>query len=168
MPQIRPLNQGDRPALLELWYQGWHDAHAQVVPPGILAYRTLDYFSLWLEQSDDEVHAMIDNDHLLGFVSVKGREIVKLYVGSASRGKGIAKSLLSYGERLLAQHGHDSAELFCTVGNVRAQKFYAREGWSLSRIFPDNLWLPNGNKSERFLVQTQHYTKQLNFTRNSG
>jgi GNAT superfamily N-acetyltransferase len=104
---------------------------------------------------------MVDGEGLLGFVSIKGAEVVKLYVGAAARGKGVARLLLGYSEKLLARRGIKSAELFCTLGNVRAQKFYVREGWKLSRTFADNLWLPETAPAESFSVQTQHFKKQL-------
>ncbi|MDF3212581.1 MULTISPECIES: GNAT family N-acetyltransferase [Mesorhizobium] len=92
----------------------------------------------------------------------KRAELVKLYVSPQARGSGTARDLLSYAEHLLCEQGVAEAELFCTAGNVRAQRFYAREGWRLSRSFEDALWLPD-DVAGRFTVETHCYRKHLGF-----
>lgn len=161
MQQIRPLNYADRGAILKMWHLGWHDAHAHLVPPAILEYRTPEYFALWLDQSADKFHVMADGDDLLGFVSIEGAEVVKLYVSAEAKGRGFARSLLGHAEKLLALGGVERAELLCTVGNVRAQNFYARAGWKISRTFAAGLWLPTGVSAGNFPVQTHRFTKLL-------
>lgn len=159
MIEIRAARDEDRAAIIRLWHQGWHDAHAELVPAEILAFRTSRHFALWLEQSSDKFYVATD-DGLLGFISLKDAEVMKLYVSEIARGTGVACSLLSFAERLLLETGVREAELFCTAGNVRAQKFYEREGWSLSRSFEDALWLPE-NVAGRFAVKTHCYRKTL-------
>lgn len=105
LQQIRPLNYADRGAILKMWHLGWHDAHAHLVPPAILEYRTPEYFALWLDQSADKFHVMADGDDLLGFVSIEGAEVVKLYVSAEAKGRGFARSLLGHAEKLLALGG---------------------------------------------------------------
>lgn len=144
-----------------MWHLGWHNAHAHLVPAVILEYRTPKYFSLWLKQCTDKFHVMVDGDDLLGFVSIEGAEVVKLYVSAEARGRGYARSLLSHAENLLALGGVESAELLCTAGNVRAQNFYARAGWKISRTFAAGLWLPTGASADNFPVQTHLFTKLL-------
>ena len=116
---------------------------------------------MWLDQSTDMFHVMADGDDLLGFVSVEGAEVVKLYVGAEAKGRGFARSLLGHAENLLALDGVERAELLCTAGNVRAQNFYAREGWQISRTFADGLWLPAGVSTGIFPVRTHRFTKLL-------
>jgi GNAT superfamily N-acetyltransferase len=156
----RAARAEDHTAIVQLWHQGWHDAHAHLVPTEILAFRTPRHFKLWLEQTSDEFYVAKDQE-LLGFVSVKDAEVVKLYVSERARGTGVAHSLLSFAEQLLLKKGMTEAELFCTAGNIRAQKFYEREGWSLSRSFDDALWLPDG-VTGLFMVRTHCYRKFLN------
>ena len=105
---------------------------------------------MWLDQSTDKFHVMADGDDLLGFVSVEGAEVVKLYVSAEAKGRGFARSLLGHAENLLALDGVERAELLCTAGNVRAQNFYARAGWKISRTFADGLWLPTGVSTGNF------------------
>ncbi|MCA0033913.1 hypothetical protein [Mesorhizobium sp. B263B2A] len=74
MLEIRPVREADQPAIVRLWHEGWHDAHAHLVPTEILAYRTPAHFSLWLKQSSDAFHVAAD-DEPLGFVSINGAEL---------------------------------------------------------------------------------------------
>ncbi|WEX88070.1 GNAT family N-acetyltransferase [Sinorhizobium garamanticum] len=159
MIEIRAARDEDYATIVPLWHRGWHDAHADLVPAELLAYRTLGHFALWLEQASDEFYVAADHG-LLGLISLKDAEVVKLYVSENARGTGVARSLLSFAEQLLLKRGVRQAELFCTAGNIRAQRFYEREGWSLSRSFEDALWLPK-DVVGRFTVQTHCYRKTL-------
>ena len=40
MAQIRPAEPGDVPELAEIWYQGWHEAHAAHIPGKLTAERS--------------------------------------------------------------------------------------------------------------------------------
>jgi putative acetyltransferase len=157
--KIRPAEPADHTKIVQLWHQGWHDAHAELVPSEVLSFRTESHFAVWLQEARDTFYAASDTD-LRGFVSVKGAEIVKLYVGRSARGTGIAHALLSFAEQLLFEKGVREAELFCTAGNVRAEKFYEREGWSLLQSFEDALWVPKGIGGH-FVVSTHRFQKAL-------
>ncbi|KZK98317.1 putative acetyltransferase [Pseudovibrio sp. Ad5] len=161
MFDIRRIKPSDHGAIVRLWHQGWHDAHAQLVPKGVLEYRTPEYFWKWLESSDDEFWVAVDSD-VLGFVTTNRSELVKLYVLSKARGTGIAQTLLSHGEHQIQDNGFSEAKVFCTAGNSRAENFYIREGWSLSRTFQDQLWSPE-TTARRFNVKTHCYRKKLSF-----
>ena len=50
--------------------------------------------------------------------------------------------------------------LFCTAGNARAERFYEREGWTLTKTFFDELWLPESAVGV-FTADTHRYTKLL-------
>ncbi|WP_309547142.1 GNAT family N-acetyltransferase [Rhizobium rhizogenes] len=159
MFDIRLARASDHIDIARLWHDGWHDAHANLVPLEILAYRTPDHFAVWLKQASDVFHVATNPD-LLGFVSIKGAEIVKLYVAKPARGTGAAQDLLSFAERLLRENDVKEAELFCTAGNLRAEKFYRRENWLLSRTFDDALWVPEG-VNEKVEVSTHRFCKTL-------
>ncbi|MFA3920210.1 GNAT family N-acetyltransferase [Ruegeria hyattellae] len=159
MAGIRPLRPDDFEEVIKIWHDGWHNAHANIVPKGALRYRTIECFWSWLHCSSDKLHVAVD-DRVLGFVSTQGSELVKLYVGPNARGSGIATELLSYGETEILKQGIAEAVLFCTAGNTRAQRFYDREGWTLTKTFADRLWLPDGVSGE-FVVDTHQYSKQV-------
>ncbi|WP_245459444.1 MULTISPECIES: hypothetical protein [unclassified Rhizobium] len=62
----------------------------------------MNHFDAWLSEARDEFYVAVNAD-LLGFVSVKGAEVVKLYVGRNARGQGVADSLLSFAELKLSK-----------------------------------------------------------------
>ncbi|OEC93548.1 hypothetical protein [Rhizobium sp. YK2] len=95
MLEIRPAETADHNEIIQLWHQGWHDAHADLVPSEVLAFRTKDYFTLWLKDAQEAFFVATDDTGVLGFISVKGAEVVKLYVGNRARGTGAAHVLLS-------------------------------------------------------------------------
>ncbi|WP_077966783.1 GNAT family N-acetyltransferase [Ensifer adhaerens] len=159
MCDIRPMRADDKPEILRLWHEGWHDSHADLVPQGILAFRTPEHFSLWLEEALDSFYVAVDIAPI-GFVSLKGAEVVKLYVSRSARDAGTARTLLSFAENLLLKNGEQKAELFCTAGNSRAERFYQRAGWHLASSFEDTLWVPGGVE-HRFSVRTHHFEKTL-------
>ena len=117
---------------------------------------------MWLDQSTDMFHVMSDGDDLLGFVSVEGAEVMKLYVGAEAKGGDLHGRYLAtprIGD--LASGRVERAELLCTAGNVRAQNFYVCEGWQISRTFADGFWLPAGVSTGIFPVRTHRFTKLL-------
>ncbi|MGI9503644.1 MAG: GNAT family N-acetyltransferase [Geminicoccaceae bacterium] len=109
------------------------------MPPSILIYRTPEHFATWLNEGESRTFVAEDEDGVVGFYMLDGVELCKLYVRREARGSGIAQSLLSHAESGLASGGVTIAELFCTVGNARAQRFYKRHGWRWASTFDDGL-----------------------------
>ena len=157
---IGPATDRDRESILRIWHQGWHDAHGKLVPPSILIYRKLEHFATWLEEGESRTFVAEDKDGVVGFYMLDGAELSKLYVRREARGSGIAQALLSHAEGSLALRGVAKAELFCTVGNQRAQRFYERNGWRWARTFDDALWCPESGIDVPS-VPTHRYTKAL-------
>lgn len=150
----------DHSTIVDIWHSGWHEAHARLVPDGVLKFRKVEHFWVWLENSTDQFYVAL-NDGVVGFVATHESELVKLYVEADVRGTGTATALLSYAEAQTSNDGIQDAVLFCTAGNTRAQRFYSREGWILNDTFADKLWLPE-NTTEEFIVDTHRYKKLLN------
>lgn len=157
---IRPATPSDDEAILSIWHEGWHDAHAALVPEAILPYRTPDYFRRWLAESTDVFHVATVGEAVLGFVAVKDGELVKLYIARAARGNGLALALMHHALNTFRAEGREEARLYCTKGNLRAQRFYEREGWRLARSFIDRLWLPEGIAGHH-CVGTHDYRYEL-------
>ncbi len=59
MLSIRPLISDDHCEIVDIWHRGWHDAHAGLVPKGVLNYRTIDYFWSWLHCSTDQFQQLM-------------------------------------------------------------------------------------------------------------
>ncbi|SLN39582.1 putative acetyltransferase [Pseudoruegeria aquimaris] len=111
------------------WAEGWHDAHAQIVPDALIAQRAPDSFlprvaahlpGCWIAESDGR---------LAGFFMLEGPEIYQFYVARAARGTGLAARMMARAEALLAEAGVRDAWLACSVGNRRAAAFYEKAGW---------------------------------------
>ena len=66
---------------------------------------------------------------IVGFVTLHEDEVEQLYVAASARGGGVAAVLLRHGEKLIAER-YPTAWLAVAVGNARARRFYARQGWS--------------------------------------
>lgn len=157
---MRPATDHDRSAIVALWHQGWHDAHCELVPPEILAHRQPRHFSLWMDECLADSVVACAAETVCGFYSVAEREVERFYVARSARGTGLASALLTHAEATLATRGVDTGELFCTEGNLRAQAFYERQGWSLAGRLMDRLWLPHGQHCE-WQVATRRYAKRL-------
>ena len=67
-------------ALAHLWFEGWRDAHATIVPIELVRLRTLDNFRDRLRAAIGETRAIGPRGAPLGFTMLKGDEVYQLYV----------------------------------------------------------------------------------------
>lgn len=132
------------PALTELWYAGWQDAHAQIVPAALTKVRTLESFEERLTADLSSVRTIGPVGAPAGLCWVKADELYQLYVARESRGSGIAALLIKDGEAQLRAAGVDVAWLACAIGNERAARFYERCGWRRVGNMINRLETPNG------------------------
>lgn len=158
MTSIRPASAADMAAVADLWHEGWHDGHAGHVPDGLTAARTLAAFH---ERTPPRVAdtsvAVADDGTLLGFVMVVGDEVEQVFVAPAGRGTGLASDLLAEAERRVAAGGHASAWLAVVNGNVRARRFYERQGWSDAGDLPYEVTAGG----ETFVSPCRRYVKRV-------
>jgi GNAT superfamily N-acetyltransferase len=112
-----------------VWHQAWHDAHAAITPPTLVARRTPASFAARLGTVDDRLRVVGPDGAPLGLCIIDGDEIDQLYVARAARGTGLAATLLRDAEARLRAAGITEACLDCAAGNDRAARFYTREGW---------------------------------------
>ena len=133
--EIRKAETSEINALAQLWYDGWQEAHANIVPEPLARIRTLEDFTERLERSLVGVSVIGAIGKPLGFCIVKGDELNQLYVSSDARGTGIAQALIAEAEKRIAEGGYDTAWLACGIGNDRAARFYEKCGWHMERIF---------------------------------
>jgi ribosomal protein S18 acetylase RimI-like enzyme len=127
--EIRPADKSEVDQLAKLWYDGWQDAHAQIVPADLARLRTLDSFRERLRAALPTVRVIGTPDAPVGFSMVKGDELYQLYVAAQSRGSGIAAKLIDDAEARLSEAGVRTAWLACAIGNDRAARFYEKRGW---------------------------------------
>jgi len=112
-----------------MWFDGWQDAHARIVPAELARLRTLESFRSRLQATLPDTRVVGPVGSPLGFSIVKGDELYQLYVAAPARGSGVAVVLIDDAEKRLAQQGVETAWLACAVGNHRAARFYQKRGW---------------------------------------
>ncbi|MDX8354320.1 GNAT family N-acetyltransferase [Cognatiyoonia sp. IB215182] len=115
--------------IFSIWEAGWHEAHAEIVPPSLRDLRTRASFKERALQNVADTYVAVGDDVVLGFCMVKENEVYQMYVSQHARGLGVAQSLMSEAESRIHSNGHHTAWLACAVGNERAARFYEKSGW---------------------------------------
>jgi GNAT superfamily N-acetyltransferase len=127
--EVRSAELEDVGALAQVWYDGWRDAHAHLVPTELTQARSLASFTDRLREALPRVRVVGPTGAPIGFCIVKDEELDQLFVTARSRGLGAAAALIADAEARLCENGVDVAWLTCAVGNHRAAKFYEKCGW---------------------------------------
>src|SRR4051812_47844447 len=126
---VRDAHPDEIDALARLWFDGWRDAHAQLLPSELVRDRTPESLRGRLEQMLPRVRVAGPRGTPVGFHVVDGAELNQLYVAAEARGLGVAAPLVSDAEALMTDAGVDVAWLACAIGNERAARFYEKCGW---------------------------------------
>lgn len=126
---VRAAEPGEIDHLARVWYDGWHEAHAQLVPAELTRLRTLESFTQRLHADFPNIRVVGPSGAPVGFSIVKGAELYQLFVSPAYRGSGIAAALIADAEAGLSKSGVQTAWLACAIGNERAARFYEKCGW---------------------------------------
>lgn len=159
--QVRTAQPEELDALAKIWYDGWRDAHAAIVPEELARVRTLPSFRERLAERIDDVRVVDEAGEPLGFSMTKDDELYQLYVSAAARGKGVGKTLIEEVEDRLGSEGYAVIWLACAIGNDRAARFYEKSGWHLACNFVSELLLPDGT----FKLEVWRYEKVLGMPR---
>ncbi|MDJ0637524.1 MAG: GNAT family N-acetyltransferase [Paracoccaceae bacterium] len=157
-PPPRQVTPQDIKPLAELWWAGWHEAHAEYVPAELKAQRTLVSFRNRLESLGDLIRTVGPVGAPLGFCAIKNDELNQLFVAPIARGTGLAGALLADGEQRLASAGVKRAHLLCLPENEGAARFYARHGWEDMGVRTDAVDTENGP----FPIDAICFEKSLN------
>lgn len=155
--EIRNAETSEIDALARLWYDGWQDAHAAILPAELKRLRTLESFAERLEKLLDDVRVAGAVGEPLGFCITKEDELYQLYVSAEARGKGVAADLITDAESKLATNGVEVAWLACAIGNDRAARFYEKNGWRRAGTFVSELPTQEGT----FELEVWRYEKSL-------
>jgi ribosomal protein S18 acetylase RimI-like enzyme len=126
---VRAAEAAEIDHLAKLWYDGWQDAHARILPAELTRIRTQESFRDRLEAALADVRVAGPFPAPVGFCLLKGDELNQLYVSAEARGTGVAAALVADAEARLAAGGVELAWLACAVGNERAARFYEKCGW---------------------------------------
>jgi GNAT superfamily N-acetyltransferase len=154
---VRNAKLSEIDQLASIWYHGWRDAHADILPAALARYRTLESFMERLALLLSEVRVVDLEGRATGFSITKKDELYQLYVSVEARGKGVAAALLADAESRIAANGATTAWLACAIGNQRAARFYQRNGWSEAGIMTSELPTAQGT----FPLEVWRYEKRL-------
>jgi GNAT superfamily N-acetyltransferase len=127
---VRDAEAAEIEQLARVWYEGWHEAHAPIVPAELARLRTLESFRYRLQEALPNVRVVGPSGDPVGFCIVTGAELYQLYVSARSRGSGVSAALIADAEARLSESGVQTAWLACAIGNERAARFYEKRGWS--------------------------------------
>ena len=122
-------------AMARLGHQGWHDAHARIVPAVLVESRALDSFR-------DRTLAHLGRIRVGGPIGPPRGAALSARTSSGNpasrrklRGTGLAAAPLRDGEAVLEARGTRLARLSCAVGDERAERFRRRAGrWLAGRV----------------------------------
>jgi ribosomal protein S18 acetylase RimI-like enzyme len=126
---VRAAEEHEIDQLARIWYEGWIEAHAHLVPAELAQHRTLESFRDRLRAALSHVRVVGASGAPVGFAIVKDDELYQLYVSTPARGSGVAAALIDDAEARLAASGVETAWLACAIGNHRAARFYEKRGW---------------------------------------
>jgi GNAT superfamily N-acetyltransferase len=142
--RVRGAREGDIGRLAAIWHQGWHEAHARIVPPELTRIRTLDSFAERLRAALSTVRVVGPPGAPQGFHIVREDELYQLFVAAEARGSGVAAALIADAELRLIAGGVETAWLACAIGNERAARFYEKCGWRRAGTMINPLDTPDG------------------------
>jgi ribosomal protein S18 acetylase RimI-like enzyme len=155
--QVRSAEAAEIDHLARLWHDGWHEAHAALVPPELTRLRTLESFRDRLQAVLPDIRVAGPLGAPLGFSVLKDEELYQLFTSPEARGSGVAAALIADAEARLAERGVEKAWLACAIGNDRAARFYQKSGWRLAGTFLN----PAETSSGPFPVEVWRYEKRL-------
>jgi aclacinomycin oxidase len=141
---VRAATEEEVGRLAAIWHQGWHEAHAAILPAQLTRIRTLDSFRDRLRAALASVRVVGPPGEPSGFAMVQGDELYQLFVTASARGSGVAAALVAEAEARLAAAGVEIAWLACAIGNERAARFYEKCGWRRTATMINPLDTPDG------------------------
>lgn len=154
---LRRAADADIDAIATVWYRGWRDGHLGNVPAALLRHRWMDDFRRRVPVRLDTTTVAMIGPRVVGFVVTHIDEIEQLYVDASFRGSGVAAALLDHGEAVIGAR-FDRAWLAVVAGNMRARRFYERNGWGDAGVFDNPAWTADGMTIP---VPARRYEKHL-------
>ena len=133
---VRLADTADVAGLARIWNEGWHDAHAALMPAALTQARTLESFRERLPAMLPDTRVLDSSGRPTGFYVLNGDELYQFYVAREARGTGVAQALIADAEAQLTQRGFTLPWLACAIGNDRAARFYEKCGWSRTGTIP--------------------------------
>jgi len=156
---LRSATVEDTDEVAAVWHDAWHDGHGDLVSPSWRRHRNRDNFRMRAPALIPHMIVAVQagagedaRDAICGFVTTEGSAVEDLFVAAAHRGTGVAARLLRAAETRLAEAGVATAVLECTQGNDRAQRFYEKMGWRVTRPGVQEIDTADGRQSLDILI----------------
>lgn len=154
---VRAADATEIDRLSAIWYDGWHEAHARIVPTELTRLRTLESFRDRLQAALPSIRVVGPPGAPVGFSIIKGDELYQLFVSAESRGSGVAAALIADAEGQLRANGVTTPWLACAIGNARAARFYEKCGWHRVGTMVNEVETSRGP----FMLEVWRYEKPL-------
>jgi GNAT superfamily N-acetyltransferase len=154
---IRDARLSEIGLLAKIWFDGWQDAHARIVPEELAQLRTLKSFEERLRAASTSVRVAGAEGAPVGFYFLRSAELYQFYVSFNARGSGVAAVLMADAEARLGESGVHTAWLACAMGNNRAARFYEKCGWFRTGTVTDDVEVPGGT----FALEVWRYEKSF-------
>src|SRR5262245_34000671 len=103
--EVRAAEAAEIEQLASIWYDGWQDAHALIVPAELKRLRTRASFRDRLRAALTETRVVGAVGAPVGFSILKVDELYQLYVTAAARGSPVAATLMVDAETRLREAG---------------------------------------------------------------
>jgi GNAT superfamily N-acetyltransferase len=132
---IRPAIPADALAVARVHVRAWQVGYQGLLPAAYLeGLRAEDRAARYTfgAAGGPATSVAVEGDAILGFVTIKDDELSALHVDPDAWSRGIGGALIAHARADLAASGVSRAWLWLLAGNVRAQRFYERDGWVAS------------------------------------
>lgn len=140
---LRRAQPEDNDAVAEVHVRSWQVAYRGLMPDEYLdllnpADRASRYTFGDLDPGLPQTMVAVDRQVICGFATVapchdddmsSAGELYGIYVHPDWWNRGVGRILISDARDRLAHLGFDEAVLWVLVGNVRAERFYEKDGW---------------------------------------
>ena len=135
MPRIRAARSYDVPAIAALCAELGYPATRAEVARRLAALEAASGHIVWVaEDAEGRVVAWLHAAQCLHLAGEPDVEVLGLVVAEAARGSGIGRELLRSVEHWAAQAGAAQVRVRSRAERERAHNFYAREGYSRTKI----------------------------------
>ncbi len=119
---IRTFQNDDLDTIMKLWLETNRNAH-DFIDEG---YWLRNYDTVKGLLPSSTIFIYEDNNMLQGFIGLMDHYIAGIFVNAACQSKGVGKALLDH-----AKEKHSQLSLHVYKRNVRAVRFYLREGFTV-------------------------------------
>ena len=136
---LRPATVADAAELGNVHALSWRAEHPAFFPDPTDARRRSDPHwraTRWIEiltAEQSETVVAEDASRIVGFISYRDCEVLRLYVHPAHWGTGVGRALLENAEAALTAAGCVQARVWAYEQNRRAACFYSARGWEPRR-----------------------------------